>query len=108
MAVVSVTVNGRVYEIGCDDSQIARIQQLGRMVDDKAQELLRQIGTVPDSRLLVMVGLMLADELTEARDLVKAAGTDLAAVAEGDNRMAAGIEALAGRIESIADRLERS
>ncbi|CAA7615313.1 conserved hypothetical protein [Magnetospirillum sp. LM-5] len=108
MAVVSVTVNGRVYEIGCDDSQTTRIQQLGRMVDDKAQELLRQIGTVPDSRLLVMVGLMLADELTEARDLVKAAGTDLAAVAEGDNRMAAGIEALAGRIESIADRLERS
>ncbi len=108
MAVVSVTVNGRVYEIGCDDSQSGRIQQLGRMVDDKAQELLRQIGTVPDSRLLVMVGLMLADELTEARDQVKAAGTDLAAAAEGDNRLAAGIEALAGRIESIADRLERS
>ncbi len=108
MAVVSVTVNGRVYEIGCDDSQISRIQQLGVVVDEKAQGLLRQIGNVPDARLLVMVGLMLADELAELRDQLQAAGNDLSAAAAGDSRLAAGIDALASRIENIADRLERS
>lgn len=108
MAVVTLTISGRVYEIACDDSQVSRVQELGREVDNRAQGLLKQIGNVPDARLLVMVGLTLADELAEAREQLRVAGGDLTAAAEGDSRLAAGIEALAQRIEGIADRLERS
>jgi cell division protein ZapA len=108
VAVVNLTICGRLYEIACDDSQVSRVQVLGREVDTRAEGLLKQIGTVPDARLLVMVGLMLADELAEAKEQLRLASGDLAAVAHGDSRMAAGIEALAERIEGIAERLERS
>lgn len=108
MAVVNLTINGRVYEIACDDSQVARINELGREVDSRAQTLLKQIGNVPDARLLVMVGLMLADELSESREQLRCASGDVAAAAQGDAALAQGIEALAERIESIADRLERA
>ena len=108
MALVNLTINGRVYEIACDDSQVARVNELGREVDNRAQQLVKQIGNVPDARLLVMVGLMLADELSENKEQLKAAGSDVAAAAQGDEQLAAGIEALAARIEGIADRLERS
>lgn len=108
MAVVTLTISGRVYEIACDDSQVSRVQELGREVDSRAQGLLKQIGNVPDARLLVMVGLMLADELAEAKEQLRLASGDVAAASEGDQRLAAGIEALAQRIEGIADRLERS
>lgn len=108
MAVVNLTINGRVYEIACDDSQVARVNELGREVDTRAQTLLKQIGNVPDSRLLVMVGLMLADELAESRDQLKSASGAVDAAAEGDAALADGIEALAARIEGIAERLERA
>lgn len=108
MAVVNLTINGRLYEIACDDSQVSRVQELGREVDIRAEGLLKQIGNVPDARLLVMVGLMLADELAEAKEQLRLAGHDIAAASEGDARLAAGIETLALRIEGIADRLERS
>ncbi|MCR6628955.1 MAG: cell division protein ZapA [Magnetospirillum sp.] len=108
MAVVNLTINGRVHEIACDDSQVARVTELGREVDSRAQSLLKQIGNVPDARLLVMVGLMLADELAEAREQLRAASGDVAAAAMGDAQLAEGIEALAARIEGIADRLERA
>ncbi|MGE5505601.1 MAG: cell division protein ZapA [Actinomycetota bacterium] len=97
MAVVNLTVNGRVYDIACDDSQVARVQELGRLVDDRAQTLLASVGNVSDSRLLVMVGLMLADELAEAREELRRL-----------NGSAEAIDALAGRIEGIARRLERA
>lgn len=97
MAVVTLTINGRSYEVGCDDGQVARVQELGNEVDRRSQTLLKQIGNVPDTRLMVMVSLMLADELAEARGAV-----------EADNLMAEGIDSLVARIESIADRLERS
>lgn len=108
MAVVNVTVNGRPYDIACDESQVARVAELGREVDSRAQMLVKQIGNVPDARLLVMVGLMLADELSDSREQLRATGSDAAALAEGDGRVAEGIEALARRVEAIAERFERS
>lgn len=106
MAIVNLTISGRVYEIACDDSQVSRVHELGREVDVRAQSLLKQIGNVPDARLLVMVGLMLADELAESREQLRNASGAVSAAAEGDVELAEGLEALAERIEGIAERLE--
>lgn len=108
MALVNLTVSGRVYEIACDDSQIDHIQELGRLLDTRAQDLLRQVGPVPDARLMLMVGLMLADEMLEARAALSRLNQDVSAAAAGDAAMAKGIDALAERIEGIAERLERA
>jgi cell division protein ZapA len=108
VAIVNLTINGRVHEISCDESQVARVTELGHEVDSRAQALLKQIGNVPDVRLLVMVGLMLADEVSELREQLRAASGDVDAAAHGDAELAEGIEALAERIEGIADRLERA
>ena len=108
MAIVNITINGRVYDIACDDADTDRIHDLGREVDDRAQTLLASVGTVSDPRLMVMVALMLADELAEARDGLKGASGAVNAAAEGDLRLARGVDLLARRIESIAERLERA
>ncbi|CAA7627667.1 conserved hypothetical protein [Candidatus Terasakiella magnetica] len=108
MAVVNLTINGRVYDIACDDSQVNRVQDLGREVNSKAQHLLTTVGAVSDARLLVMVSLMLADELTEARDQLGKLGEEVAGAAEGDTRLARTIDSLSQRIEAIATRLERA
>ena len=97
MAVVTLSINGRPYEMACDDNQVARIQELGDEVDRRAKMLLKHLGGIPDARLLVMVSLMLADELSEAKSAV-----------EADAVLAECIDSLAVRVESIADRMERS
>lgn len=107
MALVPLTINGRIHEIACDDSQVARVHVLGKMVDGIAQDLLKHLGNVPDIRLMVMVALSLADELAELRETLDTTSHDLSSLAEGDERMAGGIEMLAARIEAIAERLER-
>lgn len=107
MALVNLSINGRLHEIACDDSQVARVHVLGQMVDGIAQDLLRQLGNVPDTRLMVMVALSLADELAEARENLNALNDDLSNLDQGDERLAQGIETLAERIEAIAERLER-
>ena len=43
MALVNLSINGRLHEIACDDSQVARVHVLGQMVDGIAQDLLRQL-----------------------------------------------------------------
>jgi cell division protein ZapA len=108
LAVVTITINGRLYDIACEDDQSARVQALGREIDTRAQSLLSSVGVVSDSRLLVMLCLLLADELSDARDNVSGLDRVAAATDDGDARLAAIVEQLAGRIEAIATRLERA
>ena len=108
MAVLNLTINGRLYEVACDDGQVDRVRALAGEVDERVQQLSRQLGTQPEGRLLVMVGLMLADELAEAKSALQQARTEVAAAVAGDGRLADGIGRMAERIESIAERLERS
>lgn len=108
MAVVNLTINGRVYDIACDDAQVGRVQDLGREIDAHAQRLLSSVGNVSDSRLLVMVSLLLADELAEAREQLGRLGEEVGMAADGDTRLAGLIDSLVRRIEAIATRLERA
>ncbi|MEO0036338.1 MAG: hypothetical protein RLZZ501_2361 [Pseudomonadota bacterium] len=107
MAVVTVTINGRLYDIGCDDSQAARVQALGRDIDNRAQGLLTSVGVVSDSRLLVMLCLMLADELADAREGSPAPARVAAIGDDIDARLASAIEALTNRLTAVADTLEQ-
>jgi cell division protein ZapA len=74
MAQVDVTINGRNYQIACDDGQEAHLAQLGEYVDRRVKGLVAAVGQVGDSRLLVMVALLIADELAETYAQLKNAG----------------------------------
>ncbi len=114
MAQVDVVINKRTYQVACDDGQEEHVRQLGDFFGRKVEELLSSVGQVGDARLLVMAGLLIADELAEAYAELEEAtksGADAASEARGaardaEGRAAAAIAALAERIEGIAARLE--
>ncbi len=113
MGQVAVTINGRSYEVACDDGQEDHLIRLAGYIDKKVAELVTSVGQIGDTRLLVMSTLLLADELSEAY-------AELAALRDGDEEvpaspvpvspvnqtLVAGIETLAQRVEDIAARLE--
>ncbi len=122
MAQVALTVNGRAYQIACDDGQEDHLKDLAEYVDKRIQELVASVGQVGEARLLVMASLLIADELSEAfRQLddldagkaVAPGAVERGAVTPGaatpDSGGEAAVKALesyANRLESIATRLE--
>jgi cell division protein ZapA len=68
MAQVSVRINGRHYQVACEDGQEAHLQKLAAYIDERVAELVRDVGQVGDARLLVMASLLIADELADAYD----------------------------------------
>jgi cell division protein ZapA len=110
MAQVNITINGRKYQVACDDGQEAHLTRLGDYVDKRLNELVAAVGQVGDSRLLVMVSLLLADELldlySETESLKKNEDGSSSARAEED--IGALVEKIAERIESIATGLEQA
>lgn len=111
MAQVSVTINGRKYQIACDDGQEAHLSRLGSYIDKRVGELVAAVGQVGDARLLVMASLLIADELSDAYAELKAHKKDdrgPAGAGAAEEAMAERLEALARRIEDIAARLEQA
>ena len=67
MSQITITINSREYPIACEDGQELRIMQLADMLDEKAKLLAAGGNQISESLLLAMVGLLLADELSEAK-----------------------------------------
>jgi cell division protein ZapA len=67
MAQVTITINKREYAIACENGEELQILKLGRLLDEKATALTSALGHINESQLLAMVGLIIADELTEAK-----------------------------------------
>ena len=110
MGRVTVPVNGRSFTITCDDGQEPRIRRLAQYVDAKVAEFVSSIGQVGEARLLLLAALVIADELSDAKDefqqernRARAADTERVAAADA---AADGIEGMAKRVEAIAARLE--
>lgn len=114
MARVDVTLNGRIYPIACDDGQEGRVRDMAAYVDRKLAEVSAAAQTATDMHQLVMVALLVADELFDAR--ATAEGWGGAGVADGQAEAAlvdeevvdAALEHLAQRMEALAASLEQS
>ncbi len=111
MGQVTLTVNGRDYNIACEDGEEERIKRLGAYVDDRVSELIANVGNVGDLRLMVMASLVLCDKLFDAGAEIDRLGASAAKVKqatapEPDAAIAPVMDAIARRIEDIADRLE--
>lgn len=114
MAQVTVTINDRKYNVACDDGQEAHLARLGNYVDKRVGELVAAVGQIGDTKLLAMVALLLADELSDTYAEMeklqggKGGGKGAAASADTEARVVRSLEKCAARIEGIAERLEQA
>lgn len=68
MSQISITINSREYPIACEDGQELHIMQLADILDEKAKQIAGDATQINESLLLAMVGLLLADELSELKN----------------------------------------
>ena len=109
MAQVTITINAREYAVACEDGQEVRIIQLASLLDEKARMITQGTGQINESMLLAMVGLLLADELSE---LKKSGSThssqqpvDNSRILETDRLLAKQIKSLKEEIKSVASQV---
>ena len=67
MAQVVISINDREYPIACENGQEARILQLAGILQQKADMLKGFNGKISEAMMLAMIGILVADDLFEAR-----------------------------------------
>jgi cell division protein ZapA len=104
---LEVSINGRKHQLQCAEGEEPRLRRLAGYVDGRLSELVQQHGQVGDARLLVLVSLLIADELSDAYDEVKRLkGRADESARDGERKAAEAMDRLAGRLEQLADALK--
>lgn len=73
MPEVRISVGGRDFDVACQEGEEHFLRAAAQMLDTEATALMGQIGRVPESRMLLMAGLMLADKTAGLEDQVRIA-----------------------------------
>jgi len=68
MSIVNITIANKKYEIGCENGQEQRLVDLGAMLASRANEILDEMGPMPDPQMLFTLCIVLADELNTSGD----------------------------------------
>ena len=99
MPEVTIQIGGRGFDVACEEGEESYLHSAAKMLDDEAQVLSDQIGRMPEARMLLMAGLLLADKTAAVEDRIK----------EVEARMAekeAELETLRGAPRPLPERIE--
>ena len=111
MGQVTVKVNGYGHTIGCKDGEEDHVRDLMAQIEGKVQVIRNMGGQFSESRMLLHVALLLADELGDLKaemQGLRAGAPVAAAVAQPDPALADRLARIAERIEGIALTLDKT
>ncbi|MEP1611090.1 MAG: cell division protein ZapA [Roseobacter sp.] len=70
MAEIRVSIGGRDFDVACQEGEEHYLQTAAKLLDDEARVLSDQVGRMPEARMLLMAGLMLADKTASVEDRI--------------------------------------
>lgn len=118
MPLVNVLVNNHAYTVACDEGEEEHLRALANFVDGRVRQLVETVGQVGDARLLLMAGLVIADELSETVGRLDEHEKEIAVLKKvpanqeksqsSEDVLADALEKATRQIEDIAQRLNRA
>jgi cell division protein ZapA len=77
---LDITIGGRSFQVACQPGEEPFLQAAARLLDIEAQPLVAQMGRLPEARMLLMAGLMLADRTAALEEELRAIKAHAAAL----------------------------
>lgn len=119
MPELDISIGGRTFQVSCQPGEEHFLRAAAAMLDSEAQPLVASMGRLPEARILLMSGLMLADKAAAIEDenrqlKAKLAEIEARPVPEREKmevpvippQVVETLAELAARAEALADRLE--
>lgn len=78
MPEIEIRIGGRGFQVACQEGEEHFLQSAAALLDNEAQSLAEALGRVPETRMLLMAGLMLADKTAGLEEELRLAEQKLA------------------------------
>ncbi|MBE2277590.1 MAG: cell division protein ZapA [Rhodobacteraceae bacterium] len=116
---LTITIGGRDFAVACQPGEEHFLRAAASFLDAEAQPLLAAMGRLPEAKMLLMAGLMLADRTAAQEDEMRQMRARIEAlesrpapepqrieVAVVPPQLPGTLAEIAARAEALADRLE--
>lgn len=111
MSQVSVSIDGKMFRMACEDGQEAHLESLARHLDLRIGEMRNAFGEIGDLRLVVMAAITITDEFFEARKQRQGLAGEISEIRAETSKAADSLgqreDEIAAAIDRMTQRLER-
>lgn len=110
MPEVNVEINGRRYRMACEEGQQKHLIALAERFNAQVEGLKGAVGEIGDTRLTVMAGIAVLDELSEAERRIARLEAEVAELTQAGHEIADELERVeqgfAAKLDAAARALE--
>ena len=65
MTELEISIGGRVFSIACDNDEQEKVKEAAALINEEADSIQSQLGRLPESKMLLLSALMIADRLVD-------------------------------------------
>ena len=66
MTELEISIGGRIFSVACDNEEQEKVREAAAIINEEADSIQYQLGRLPESKMLLLSALMIADRLVDA------------------------------------------
>ena len=68
MTELEISIGGRLFSIACDNEELEKVKEAAALINEEADSIQAQLGRLPESKMLLLSALMIADRLVDVEN----------------------------------------
>ena len=65
MIELEISIGGRIFSVACDNEEQEKVKQAASLINEEADAIQSTLGRLPESKMLLLSALMIADRLVD-------------------------------------------
>ena len=65
MTELEIIIGGRIFSVACDNEEQEKVKEAAALINEEADSIQSQLGRLPESKMLLLSALMIADRLVD-------------------------------------------
>ena len=65
MTELEISIGGRVFSVACDAEEKEKVKEAAALINEEADSIQSQLGRLPESKMLLLASIMIADRLVD-------------------------------------------
>ena len=65
MTELEISIGGRIFSVACETEEQEKVKRAAALINEEADSIQRQLGRLPEAKMLLLSALMIADRLVD-------------------------------------------
>ena len=111
MTELEISIGGRIFSVACDNEEQEKVREAAALINEEADSIQSQLGRLPESKMLLLSALMIADRLVDVETeskVLKEKSEDLSDLKNKNQELEQRRNALQGdykKLESLVEKM---